>query len=96
MPLPKWLQEKPEIPFGLSYYYRAFVDLGTCRQSGLSEGRISWLAVNEYANRHRLTDPEFDELWEIVSRLDTVYIESRAAKTKIDQSRNNKKPPKRG
>lgn len=64
---------------------------------GVSEGRIPWTAVNEYAYRYKLSDQEFDELWEIVSKLDVVYTNFRAGQAKIDKSRiGAKQPPKRG
>lgn len=95
--MPKWLIEKPEILIGLEWYYRAFTDLSTCRSYGMSEGPIPWLAVNEYAIRHRMTHQEFDDLWEVVRKLDAVYIKERAGKAKIENSRiGSKQPPSRG
>lgn len=88
VPLPRWLIEKPEIPLGLEFYYRAFVDLSTCRVVGMSEGRIPWTAVNDYSIRNSLSDQDALDLWEVVAKLDMVYLEMRAAKTKVDQSRN--------
>lgn len=61
----------------------------------MGEGRIPWLAVNEYARRHHLNDFEFDELWEVVRLLDDVYTDAQAAKAKVERSRIGNQPKKK-
>lgn len=53
----------------------------------MSEGPIPWDKCDQYAEKLHLTETEADELWEVVSKLDKVYTDWRAAKSKVDQSR---------
>jgi len=73
------------------------MDLTTCRYIGMSEGPIPWNAANDWAIRHNLSAQEFDDLWEVVRKLDSMYIKERAGKAKIEKSRiGNTQPRSRG
>jgi len=95
-PLPRWLQKKPQIPFGLEFYFRAFTTLSSCRPIGFEEGRIPWTAVHQYAQFKELSSQEERELWEIVAALDLCYLKARADKAKIEADRGKKRLPSPG
>ncbi len=98
-PLPQWLIDKPSIPLGLGTYYRAYSDLHTCRPVGMAEGRIPWIAANEWARRNGLSDHDFDDLWRIATALDVAYLDYRAANTKPPNERigsGGARQPRRG
>lgn len=95
-PLPRWVLEKPGVPFGLESYFKAFMTLSSCRSAGMEEGRIPWTAAREYARAHRMDGQEERELWEIVAGLDLAYLRVRAEKAKTEADRKNKRLPSPG
>ena len=71
MPLPDWLEHKPEITFGLQFYWKAFWELSTCRAIGMGEGPIPWTAMHEYAQRYDVLGDDFDRFVLVVKAVDT-------------------------
>ena len=81
MPAPKWIEEKPELKFGLEFYWKAFWDLATCRQIAHgAEGPIPWTAMKEYANQFDIRGIEFDRFSAVLKILDSKYLMSRGKK----------------
>jgi hypothetical protein len=98
---PTFVQEKPELPSYWALYWEAYGDLTTTRKRypvtvGFSTiilpGNISWEAVNRWAIRHKINDPdEFDTLWVIIKMMDSSYLnyhdekQQQALKSKRDK-----------
>lgn len=83
MPLPPKIANAPEVQFGLHLYYLAFMDLTSCRGTGYgTEGPISWLAVNAYADAKEIVDEQREDLFYFVGKMDLVYLNHKAQKIK--------------
>lgn len=73
-PIPDVIANKPKLLPGLDFYYNAFNALSSCRDMAFGVGRIPWTAANAYGLRYRLNLDEFDRFWDLICRLDSVYI----------------------
>lgn len=59
------------------------MDLTSCRGTGYgTEGPISWLAVNEYADAKGFEDEQREDLFYFIGKLDLVYLEFKTQKLK--------------
>lgn len=68
--------EPPELLIGAASIWEAFWRLTTTRQSGMGVGPIPWTAIDRYAQRHAIDDPDdFDELTELIMTMDQTYLE---------------------
>ena len=63
-PYPRAIAEAPELIDGLEFYYWAFRDLATCRNS---EGDVPWTVIEEYADKSEL-DEEQRELLHVFTK----------------------------
>lgn len=74
-PLPKRIQEAPELLPGLDFYLQAWFDLDSCRSPGFDgRTRIPWTAARLWAEEYGLEDEERDEFFYLLSELDTAYL----------------------
>lgn len=87
-PLPDKIAKAPRLLPGLAFYFQAFLALSSCRPLGMSEGRIPWHSVFQYAQSLGLEDEEFEDLWVLVSFMDAAYLKFRAA-----QAESGRKKP---
>ena len=86
MPLPDKIQNAPELLLGLELYYKAFMDLTSCRgQVYGTEGPISWLSINDYCLIHGIMGEQQEDLMYHIQRLDSVYLEHKTKKLKSTQ-----------
>jgi hypothetical protein len=75
-PLPPQILNAPRLRAGLELYYQAFEDLHADRQLGFGAvGRIPWAVVDDWADRHGLTDDQRDELHRLIPKMDEVFVE---------------------
>ena len=73
--LPGTIGDKPEVREDLVLYWEAYLDLNGCRQIGFGAGPIPWTAIDTYARRHGIRDPEeFTTLKELVTAIDRDYL----------------------
>lgn len=80
--LPDSIKNAPQLVYGLELYYTAYLDLQSCRATGWTDGRISWLNVNEYAMRCEYSEEQHDDLQFYVARLDDAYLTWKQEKRK--------------
>lgn len=81
MPLPERIKNAPELLLGLELYYRAFLDLTSCRGNGYgTEGPIPWTATHEWANAHNLSGEQREDLFYFIPHMDEVYLKFKAKK----------------
>lgn len=73
-PIPEKIANKPELLPGLAFYYEAFNALSSCRDMQFGVGRIPWTAANDFSLRYRMNLAEFERLWDLICRVDSVYI----------------------
>lgn len=74
LPLPKRIQNAPQLLPGLDLYMRAFYDLDTTRQVGFELGPISWLAIQEYARELELEGEGKEDLHHFIRVLDNEFL----------------------
>ncbi|APL99129.1 tail chaperonin [Bordetella phage MW2] len=75
MPLPNSIQNAPELNLGLELFYTGFLDLTSCRQTGMSLGPIPMLSILEYGMIHGIEGEQLDDFVWFVQRLDQKYLE---------------------
>jgi len=81
LPLPDWIKNRPELAFGLEFYYMAFMDLNSCRQIGMGEGPIPWTDIYLYAQAYDIVEYEFDRFHHIMCSMDSAYLNERQKKS---------------
>lgn len=82
-PLPERIQNAPELYLGLEMYYLAFLDLTSCRAAGYgTEGPISWMTIEEYADRKEIYGSQREDLHYYISNMDASYLEFKSTKLK--------------
>ena len=73
--IPETVADKPEVRTDLIFYWEAYLDLSQDRTIGFSLGPIPWRAINDWAIRYSITDPEeFQILKELIWKIDTAYL----------------------
>ena len=77
LPIPAKILNAPVLISGLEFYYKAFLDLCTCRPIGFGEGPIPWNAIKMYSDTHKLDEEEFDRLLTLVKLMDIEYLSFR-------------------
>lgn len=65
---------------GLEFYFRAFIDLTTCRGSGWTVGPIPWSEVQAYADAYDLDEEEADTLHYHIAQMDAAFLKKITAK----------------
>lgn len=90
IPLPTKIANSPVLLAGLEIYYRAFLDLTTCRNSGgMSEGPIRWDSVVTWCQFYGLSKEQSEDLIYFIGKMDSAYL-----KYKDDQSEKAKRDGK--
>jgi len=93
MTLPEKIQNAPDLLLGLGLYYRAFLDLTSCRTAGYgTEGPISWKDTVQWAEKYELDEEQEEDLLYLVGQMDNAYLNHKTKKL----AAANKPPPKRG
>jgi hypothetical protein len=72
LPLPRALQNAPELRLGLELYYDAFWDLNTCRPGG---GYIAWSVIKDYAACWELSEDQTVDLFAHVRAMDKAFLD---------------------
>ena len=79
MPLPEKIKNRPEVPVGLDLYWKAFSDLNSDRQIGMSEGPIPWSAIHRWGFRQGIWGEEFERLSAVIQGMDMAFLDFRAS-----------------
>ena len=83
-PLPKAIQDKPQLMPGLELFFTAFVDLNTCR-GGMGDGPIPWIVIQEYCDYIEVHGEQRMRMHACVRAMDIVFLEHH--RKKIDGKR---------
>jgi hypothetical protein len=85
--------EPPELHPGFSFYVEAFWWCHSCRAQGVnSVPPIPWLAYHEYAQRYKVTGPDFYRFQFFMDHMDTAFCDYMDEKR---QTRNRMEEVKR-
>lgn len=84
MEIPKTIREAPRLDGGLTHYWEAFLDLGTCRRYHFGgEGPIPWTAIHQWADWWGFDDVDDRAMFcRIMRRVDNWYLERQAEEAK--------------
>lgn len=77
LPVPNKILNAPEVLPGLEFYYHAFVELSTCRNVGMVEGPIPWIAMDTYAQRLGLEGDDYEYFTTLLQTVDMMYLSYR-------------------
>jgi hypothetical protein len=80
--------KEPEL-HGLSFYTDAFRELSSCRQFGMGEGPIPFIAIAEYSRLYEVGD--FEEFHHVIRVMDNRYLKLRESKTDTSTSKGKNK-----
>ena len=78
--IPSRIANAPELGMGLQLYMSAWMDLDSCRPSGLSEGSIPWTAIQKYSEVYNFTEEQAEAAHYHIKYLDSVFFKFRAEK----------------
>lgn len=71
---PPWYENEPYLAPGLSWYVKAFWDLDSERQLGMSLGRVPRSAARKYGSDAGLGEAMMDVFWRLIMALDSAYL----------------------
>lgn len=80
MPVPKRIQEAPELVRGLELYYTGFCELSDSRSIGMAPGPISWITVQQYCLMNELTEEQTYRMHRYVRKMDAAFLEHKLRK----------------
>ena len=60
---------------GLELYWDAFLDLSTCRPTGMGMGPIPWSAIRDYAVTFDFDVDQHEDLYHFIRVMDNAFIE---------------------
>lgn len=83
-PLPRSIRDAPRLHASLAPYFRAFLELGTCRNIGMAEGPIPWTAVLAWMDEHGIEGGERYDFENIIRLTDDAYLKWKVNKRKRD------------
>lgn len=81
MPVPKRIQEAPDLVRGLELYYTGFCELSDSRSVGMAPGPIPWLTVQQYCLMNGLTEEQTFRMHRHIHKMDAAYLEFKSRKT---------------
>lgn len=91
-PLPKAIQNAPDLLLGLEFVYFAFWELSSCRPVGFSAGPIPWSIIVDFARSHGLSLDEEEDFIYHIRALDHAFLEySKEQSEKTKPSARQKK-----
>lgn len=87
MPIPKAIQNAPELFLGLEFAYYAFWELNTSRPVGWTAGPLPWWVIHQYAQSQGLDQDEEVDFAAHIRAMDRAFLayneeQSRKSSTK--------------
>jgi hypothetical protein len=79
---PSFWKDQPLLPEHLLWVWQAFRELSTDRAFSTTLGPIPRQAITDFARFHGIAGDEFAYLTELIRRMDDVYIEYQADRSK--------------
>lgn len=72
--LPQWFLEEPVMQGADSFYMRAFWDLSSCRNIGMSTGPIPWNIIVTYGERYGLDEDTLETFIYVMRSMDREFL----------------------
>jgi hypothetical protein len=95
VPFPAKIRDAPILTLGLDFFFRAWIELNSCRHIGMDEGCISWESIRNYCNEYDIVGELRQDMFYLVRSMDNTYLEykrNKAKKQQISNNKGNKKP----
>lgn len=73
-PIPERIKNAPVLRPGLDLYLSAFFDLDGDRQIGFGVGKIPWSSMAKYAEMHKFSQSQFEDLVFLLRRMDAEHL----------------------
>jgi len=80
MPVPKKIQEAPELHLGLELYYQGFLALNSSRSQGWGPGPITWVAIRSYCEYLGLDEEQVHGMHFHLANMDNTWLAYQAKK----------------
>lgn len=87
LPLPKAIQDAPELLYGLEFAWNSFWLLSSSRQSGFGLGRIPYSVILDYCQAEELDAEDTADLTHLIQAMDAEWLA-------YNSSATPKPPPK--
>lgn len=87
---PDKIKNAPSLFMGLELFFKAWLDLSTCRNNGLEEGPIPWEGIRNYCNEYGIVGELREDMYYLVRAVDNVYLKHRREKAKKQMNANRK------
>lgn len=73
-PIPKKLEDPPEIWPHNVLYFNAFLDLNTSRALGFGAGPLTWTAIHDYCIANGFDVEQYENAHFFLRQMDTVFL----------------------
>jgi hypothetical protein len=94
-PLPKWIQEAPELFLGLDFYFTAFWKLSRDRSAGFGPGPIPYSSLMNYAKYLNLDEEETEDFCYFLSEMDSEFLAYASEKSEAERKKSSLKSRKK-
>ncbi len=95
MPIPERIRNAPVLHLGLDFFFKAWLELGSCRAVGMEEGPIPWSVIRTYCNEYDIVGELREDMFYLVRSMDNAYLDHRrekAKKQRLTETKGQKKP----
>jgi hypothetical protein len=96
LPIPKAIQNAPDLNLGLELAYMAFWELSTSRPVGWAPGPIPWHVIHEYAMSQHLDEEEKADFVYLIRKMDRAFLEWNEVRQKSGKNRDSSSRNKLG
>jgi hypothetical protein len=94
MPLPDKIKNAPVLLLGLDFFFKTWVELGSCRSVGMDEGPIPWTVIRTYCNEYDILGELREDTFYLVRSIDNAYLrwkKDKAKKQRLSEQAGKKK-----
>ena len=84
-PFPEKIGNAPHLLLGLDFFFKAWMELGSCRTVGMEEGPIPWESIRNYCAEYDIVGELREDMFFFIRSLDNAYLEHRRTKAKKQQ-----------
>lgn len=90
-PIPDETRNRPELLSGLRLYYRCFVDLHTCRNTGFGASPIPFTSIMGWMNEMEVSGDQRRRGFYLIDRMDRAYLDFCEKERKKQELLNKRK-----
>ena len=91
---PDKIKNAPSLFMGLELFFKAWMELSTCRINSLEEGPIPWESIRNYCLEYGIVGELKEDMFYLIRSLDNAYLSYRRDKAKKQQLSSERKAKK--